>query len=263
MQRWQVNASASTLVLASTAGAGESTCMDIKEASVDINATVYTFPCAARTSANQQWAVGPESVRSLDPGGKCLRAGYTPGGVATVGEVVTTAVCDSSDPLQALAFDSASGLIQLGASGLCVDAGTAVPWCASLPRSNWTICDPTAGADVRVADLVSRLSLDDTIAALDSGGAMPSVGLPGYSFWNEATHGVSTHYTADIPAVSNTAFPILTSCAFNRSLWRATGNTIGREARALHNDGVAAQTFWAPVVNIVREPRESPCWGSA
>jgi beta-glucosidase-like glycosyl hydrolase len=45
--------------------------------------------------------------------------------------------------------------------------------------------------------------------------------------------------------------------SFNRSLWKATGNQIGREARALMNVGLSYSTFWAPVINLAREPR----WG--
>merc|ERR1712091_202344 len=45
--------------------------------------------------------------------------------------------------------------------------------------------------------------------------------------------------------------------SFNRTLWRATGAAIGREARALMNAGAAYSTYWAPVVNLAREPR----WG--
>ena len=45
--------------------------------------------------------------------------------------------------------------------------------------------------------------------------------------------------------------------SFNRTLWHATGAQIGREARALMNAGKAWSTFWAPVVNLAREPR----WG--
>ena len=45
--------------------------------------------------------------------------------------------------------------------------------------------------------------------------------------------------------------------SFNRSLWRATGGQIGREARAFMNDGNAWSTYWAPVINLAREPR----WG--
>ena len=53
------------------------------------------------------------------------------------------------------------------------------------------------------------------------------------------------------------AFPITLGMSFNRSLWRATGNQIGREARAMMNAGNGYSTFWAPVVNLAREPR----WG--
>lgn len=59
-------------------------------------------------------------------------------------------------------------------------------------------------------------------------------------------------YTAETPFASNTALPITTGCAFNRSLWRATGNQIGREARAFMNAGNAYSTYWAPVINLVR-----------
>ena len=56
------------------------------------------------------------------------------------------------------------------------------------------------------------------------------------------------------------ALPITTSCAFNRTLWRKTGNQIGRESRAFWNakGDVRGGTYWTPVVNVVRDPR----WGA-
>merc|ERR1719408_24843 len=45
--------------------------------------------------------------------------------------------------------------------------------------------------------------------------------------------------------------------SFNRSLWHAVGAQIGREARAVMNQGNGYSTFWAPVINLAREPR----WG--
>jgi len=53
------------------------------------------------------------------------------------------------------------------------------------------------------------------------------------------------------------AFPITTGMSFNRTLWQLTGRQIGHEARALMNAGKADSTFWAPVINLAREPR----WG--
>ena len=57
-----------------------------------------------------------------------------------------------------------------------------------------------------------------------------------------------------------TSFPaaISTAAAFNTSLFRAVGEAIGTEARALSNVGAAdGWTFWSPNVNIYRDPR----WG--
>ena len=67
------------------------------------------------------------------------------------------------------------------------------------------------------------------------------------------------HHSKDLPGASNTALPITTSCSFNRSLWTATGNQIGREGRAYFNVGLAGTTFWTPVINIVRV---SSCGGA-
>ena len=78
------------------------------------------------------------------------------------------------------------------------------------------------------------------------------------SRWSEATHGISHVQNSEAtPFESNFAFPITTAMAFNRSLWSATGAQIGREARAFMNNGDAWSTYWAPVINLAREPR----WG--
>ena len=79
-----------------------------------------------------------------------------------------------------------------------------------------------------------------------------------YNWWSESSHGVASggHGARDEPT-TNFAFPITTGMSFNRSLWRVTGAKIGLEARALMNAGKAYSTFWAPVINLAREPR----WG--
>jgi|EP01043_Picozoa_sp_COSAG02_P002502 beta-D-xylosidase 4 len=133
-----------------------------------------------------------------------------------------------------------------------------------LNGSHWSqlpFCDTTLGLDERAADIVQRLSLTERITALGSQDAgFPSVGLLPYDWWSEATHGIS-HVrdgpNSSTPFESNFALPITTAAAFNRSLWAATGRAIGTEARAFMNAGNAYSTFWAPVVNLVRDPR----WG--
>jgi len=136
-------------------------------------------------------------------------------------------------------------------------------WCKDSPQSGWPICDPTQALDARSSDIVSRISTADKIQLLSGGqwpggtgragggiGA-PSIGLGPYNWWSEATHGLLfVNYSDTLPGASNTALPITTSCSFNRSLWRATGNTIGREGRAFMNNNQAYSTFWTPVMCV-------------
>jgi hypothetical protein len=133
----------------------------------------------------------------------------------------------------------------------CLDSASAFskqPWCnATLP------------IDVRVADMVSRMTIAEKIDSLDTtANPIKSLGLNAYNWWSEATHGISHVQNDDVtPYESNFAFPITTAMSFNRSLWKATGQQIGREGRAFMNAGNAWSTYWAPVVNLAREPR----WG--
>lgn len=47
------------------------------------------------------------------------------------------------------------------------------------------------------------------------------------------------------------------AASFSRTLWRAVGAAVAVEARAMYNAGQAGLTFWAPNVNVFRDPR----WG--
>ena len=114
-------------------------------------------------------------------------------------------------------------------------------------------CDFTLGINERAADIVSRLSIPEKIDALGTGtGPLPSVGLPAYNWWSEATHGIS-HVRdgpgSSTPEETNFALPITTAGSFNRTVWSATGHAIGVEARAFMNAGNAYSTYWAPVIN--------------
>lgn len=137
----------------------------------------------------------------------------------------------------------------------------------------------------RASPQVSRISLADKYQALGTGTPyLASIGMPAYQWcvgvwvcvgggdasvsfllslltppaaavlpprrWSEATHGVTgpgVHYGGALPGATNTGLPITTSCSFNRSLWKATGNLIGREGRAFSNAGQAGLTFWTCV----------------
>jgi beta-glucosidase-like glycosyl hydrolase len=68
---------------------------------------------------------------------------------------------------------------------------------------------------------------------------------------------MTREYSPDTPYTTNFAYPITTAMSFNRTLWLLTGSQISHEARALMNVGRAWSTFWAPVINLARDPR----WG--
>ena len=130
----------------------------------------------------------------------------------------------------------------------------------SEPASSQPFCDETLPLAERVTDMLSRMTLAEKIAQLGTPAPpIPSLGFnTSYDWWSEASHGVASesHGARDV-STTNFAFPITTGMAFNRSLWRATGAAIGVEARAAANLGKAFGTFWAPVINLAREPR----WG--
>ena len=129
-------------------------------------------------------------------------------------------------------------------------------FCSDAMRAAWKICDASAALDDRAADIVARLSLTDKINLTLMGPVNVSLpGLDAYTWWSEATHGVDAAWdspmSSRIPA-TNFPLPISTSCAYNVSLWMRVGNQIGREARAMQNNGRNGNTYWAPVLNIVR-----------
>ncbi len=90
--------------------------------------------------------------------------------------------------------------------------------------------------------------------------AIPRLNIPAYNWWNEALHGVARAGTA-------TVFPqaIGMAATFDEELLHSTGEVIAREGRAKYNAASALEdrdiykglTFWAPNVNIFRDPR----WG--
>jgi len=131
------------------------------------------------------------------------------------------------------------------------------------PAASMKWCDSTRPLGERVEDMISRMTVTEKIGSMrDTAAAIPSLHLQRYNWWSEGTHGVASgehgvDNTEEEPFQTNFPFPITTGMSFNRTLWNAIGGQIGREARAFMNAGNAFSTFWAPVINLAREPR----WG--
>jgi beta-glucosidase len=115
--------------------------------------------------------------------------------------------------------------------------------------------DPQQKLAARVADLLGRLSLAEKIALLHQHQApVPELGMAGFRTGTEGLHGVAWLGIA-------TTFPQVVGLAssWNPELLRRVGAAVGTEVRALHhaNPAQAGLNVWAPVVNLLRDPR----WG--
>ncbi|TMW99366.1 hypothetical protein EJD97_002668 [Solanum chilense] len=131
------------------------------------------------------------------------------------------------------------------------------------PHHKYKFCNKKLSISNRVHSLISLLTIDEKILHLsDNTTSIPRLGLPAYEWWSESLHGIGINgpginFNGSIK--SATSFPqvILTAAAFNRTLWHSIASAIAVEARAMYNTGQSGLTFWAPNINVFRDPR----WG--
>jgi beta-glucosidase len=121
--------------------------------------------------------------------------------------------------------------------------------------------DPSLSLEERVNDLISRMTLQEKAdQLLYTAPAIPRLGIPAYTWWNEALHGVARAGYA-------TVFPqsITIANSWDEGLMFNVANAISDEARAKYHEfrrrgktGIyQGLTFWSPNINIFRDPR----WG--
>ena len=152
----------------------------------------------------------------------------------------------------ALAFAAAAG---------CQSAAPSRP--AAPAPAGIAFRNPALPVDVRVADLVGRLTLEEKVGQMmNSAAAVPRLGIPAYDWWSEGLHGVAAAGRA-------TVFPqaIGLAATWDTALLHRVATVISIEARAKHNETIRRNegashifeglTFWSPNVNIFRDPR----WG--
>jgi len=113
----------------------------------------------------------------------------------------------------------------------------------------------------RAKALVEQMTLKEKISQMLNGApAIERLGIPAYNWWNEGLHGVARAGVA-------TVFPqaIAMAAAFDEDMMEAVGDAIATEGRGKYNlqrvhgdrDIYKGLTFWAPNINIFRDPR----WG--
>jgi beta-glucosidase len=121
--------------------------------------------------------------------------------------------------------------------------------------------NPALPLEKRVDDLIGRMTLEEKVSQMrDVAVAIPRLGVPRYDWWNEGLHGVAfAGYATNFPQVIGMA------AAWDTDLVHKMGQTISTEARAKFNQAMREDhherffglTFWAPNINIFRDPR----WG--
>ena len=121
--------------------------------------------------------------------------------------------------------------------------------------------NPQLPLEQRINDLISRMTLEEKVSQMrDHAVAIPRLGVPKYDWWNEGLHGVAfAGYATNFPQVIGMA------ATWDTDLVHQMGETISTEARAKYNEAMRQDqhetffglTFWAPNINIFRDPR----WG--
>jgi len=127
---------------------------------------------------------------------------------------------------------------------------------ANAPYKN-----PAVALEQRVDDLIGRMTLEEKVAQMrDHATPIPRLGVPKYDWWNEGLHGVAfAGYATNFPQVIGMA------ATWDTDLVHKMGEIVSTEARAKYNQAMTEDhhemffglTFWAPNINIFRDPR----WG--
>ncbi|HEV2487709.1 MAG TPA: glycoside hydrolase family 3 C-terminal domain-containing protein [Terracidiphilus sp.] len=145
---------------------------------------------------------------------------------------------------------AAAGLLCCGAAWMAGAQDTQKP----------AYLNPSLPAEQRAADLVSKMTLEEKATQLvNQARAIPRLGVPAYDWWSESLHGVAVNGTTEFPE------PVGLAATFDVPGIHTMAVAIGTEGRIKHAQDVRAGhsdifeglDFWAPNINIFRDPR----WG--
>jgi beta-glucosidase len=117
----------------------------------------------------------------------------------------------------------------------------------------------------RAADLVSRMTTAEKAEQMDSSRApaIPSLGVAAWGWWNESNHGVNASTltpSGNATTLTNTtSYPsdLSMGSTWNPDLVYGEARQIGAEAREVSPGNTENLDFYAPTVNLSRDPR----WG--
>jgi beta-glucosidase len=154
---------------------------------------------------------------------------------------------------------SQSGMLVVLLGGLAfgsvqLDAQSAAPP-ADAPYLN-----PALPIGQRVDDLISRMTLEEKASQLvNQARAIPRLNVPAYDWWSESLHGVAVNGTTEFPEPVGLGSTFDAPAIHNMAIAISTEGRIkhAQDVRAGHSDIFEGLDFWAPNINIFRDPR----WG--
>jgi beta-glucosidase len=120
--------------------------------------------------------------------------------------------------------------------------------------------NPALPTEKRVEYLISRMTLEEKASQLvNQARAIPRLNIPAYDWWSESLHGVAVDGTTEFPE------PVGLAATFDEPAIHEMAVAISTEGRIKHAQDVRAGhsnifeglDFWAPNINIFRDPR----WG--
>jgi beta-glucosidase len=126
--------------------------------------------------------------------------------------------------------------------------------------SKMAYMNPSLPIEQRVDDLLKHMTVEEKVTQLvNQSRAVPRLGVPSYDWWSESLHGVAVNGTTEFPE------PIGLGATFDPATIHEMAIAIGTEGRIKHVQNVRAGhsnifeglDFWAPNINIFRDPR----WG--
>ena len=148
--------------------------------------------------------------------------------------------------------------MRIVAAGLACCGMACAAWAQDAQKPAYL--DPSLPAEQRAADLVHRMTLEEkTTQLVNQARAIPRLNVSAYDYWSEALHGVLRNGTTEFPE------PIGLGATFDAPAIHQMATVISTEGRIKHVQAVRdghsnifeGLDFWAPNINIFRDPR----WG--
>jgi len=120
--------------------------------------------------------------------------------------------------------------------------------------------NPSLPAEQRATDLVKRMTLAEKATQLvNQARAIPRLKVPAYDWWSESLHGVAVDGTTEFPEPVGLGATFDTAAIHQMAVAISTEGRIkhAQDERAGHSNIFEGLDFWAPNINIFRDPR----WG--